>query len=165
MEKLLHGQNDYKISAADGAYDIRADIVSDGGIDTVHLAFESASEIVPPKITLYWEIPHVDVQGIWTPSSGVNRQIPCVWSGHDASSATASAPLSVMFSSSGKSRQTFACSDAVNVIKYRTALREEDSRYLCEIVFFDADIASLRSYSADVRIGATCAMRTRSPMW
>ena len=57
-----------------------------------------------------------------------------------------------MFSSSGKSRQTFACSDAVNVIKYRTALREEDSRYLCEIVFFDADIASLRSYSADVRI-------------
>ena len=102
MEKLLHGQNDYKISAADGAYDIRADIVSDGGIDTVHLAFESASEIVPPKITLYWEIPHVDVQGIWTPSSGVNRQIPCVWSGHDASSATASAPLSVMFSSSGK---------------------------------------------------------------
>ena len=152
MEKLLHGQNDYIISAADGAYDIRADIVSDGGIDTVHLAFESASEIVPPKITLYWEIPHVDVQGIWTPSSGVNRQIPCVWSGHDASSATASAPLSVMFSSSGKSRQTFACSDAVNVIKYRTALREEDSRYLCEIVFFDADIASLRSYSADVRI-------------
>ena len=86
MEKLLHGQNDYIISAADGTYDIRADIVSDGGIDTVHLAFESASEIVPPKITLYWEIPHVDVQGIWTPSSGVNRQIPCVWSGHDASS-------------------------------------------------------------------------------
>ena len=40
MKKLLHGQNDYIISAADGAYDIRADIVSDGGIDTVHLAFE-----------------------------------------------------------------------------------------------------------------------------
>ena len=152
MEKILNGRNEYKLSCADGDYTVGGSIEKNEGMDVVRISFESSSETVPPVISLYWEIPHIDVQGIWHPTCQTGRGMPCVWGGFWSSNSACSAPVVTLFSSSGRNRQTFSCSDAVNKVEYKFALREEDSCYECEVRFFNSPTAPLDKYSADIRV-------------
>lgn len=152
MEHIVEGRNVYTVSCDDGDYKLTASVEKTEGIDYIHISFESETPVVPSVIKLSWGIPHIDIQGIWQPAGNVCRLIPLDWSGHWGSNAAYSAPISTMFSSSGRNRQTFACSDALNTIRFRFGLHEEDSCYRCEVLFFDAPTAPVTEYSATVRI-------------
>ena len=52
MEKILNGRNEYKLSCADGDYTVGGSIEKNEGMDVVRISFESASETVPPVISL-----------------------------------------------------------------------------------------------------------------
>jgi len=152
MTKELIGKNNYKFDCSDGNYSVDITLNPTDGIDIFHISFESNDAVVPPVMKLYWEIPHIDIQGIWAPDSHINRLIPVVWSGFRNSSTAYSAPVCTLFSSSGRNRQTFACSDAMHKVENKFVLREEDSSYECTVKIFDDIVAPMDSYSCDIRI-------------
>ncbi len=152
MEIKLLGKIPYTITVDDGDYTVKAELKTDGGLDTVHVVFDSKTEIKPPVIEMKWDISSVDIQGTWHPTAFIDRTIPNVWAGYRNSSAAFSSPLYCLYSNGQKNRMTYACSDAMNGIKYRFVLREEDSCWLCSTKIFDEVIAPLSHYECDFRI-------------
>lgn len=159
MDINLTGKVPYTVKSDDGEYSIKADIKSYDGIDTVRIVFDSAEAMKPPVIELYWEIASVDIQGSWHPTAMTERGIPTVWSGYLTSDALSSSPLYCLYSSGEMNRMTYACSDAMNQVKYRFVLREEDSHWLCSTKLFDVNIAPLSHYECYFRIDYRCDVR------
>ena len=147
MSKIvLDGRREYTLEAPDGAYSVRAKISDDGRMDLIDVVFDSDEPAVPPVISITWEVPSVDIQGVWHPVCHTSRGIPCVWEGGWTSSAAKSAPMCCLFSSGGENRLMYACSDAMNPVNYRFVLREEDSKWLCSTKLFDAPTATCSHY-------------------
>ncbi len=152
MELKLNGKTNYTIIADDGNYSIKATLEQNNGLDNIHLVFDSALPIKPPVITMNWEIPCIDIQGKWHPTTDFSRVLEVFGSSWITSSATFGSPMFTLYSSGQKNRMTYACSDALNIVAYRFGVREEDSRWLCATKLFDADIAPLTHYECDFRI-------------
>ncbi len=152
MEIKLISLNEYTVICENEVGKVDASVSMENGVDFIKVTFKSAEAVKPPVIRLHWEVPHIDVQGIWTPTCNLNRTLPTVWSGYWESDSSSGAPVATMFSSGGKNRHTFACSDAVNRVRFRYALQEENSVYLCDAVLLDANIAPLTEYEAIIRI-------------
>lgn len=148
----LDGRTVYTLTAEEGNYTVKADITNTGEMDIVHLNFDAESPVVPPVIELSWEIPSVDIQGVWHPTCHADRGIPGVWGGGWTSTATFGSPMCCLFSNGGENRLMYACSDAMNPVNYRFALREEDSNWLCSTKLFDAPIAACDHYECTFRI-------------
>ena len=113
MEIKLQGKVLYTVTAEDGDYSITSEIKQTDGIDTVHIVFDSVSEMKPPVIEMAWEIPSVDIQGTWYPTGHLDRTIPNVWAGWHNSAAAFSSPMYCLYSSGQMNRMTYACSDAM----------------------------------------------------
>ena len=152
MEIKLQGRVPYTLTSADGDYKISATISQNDGLDTIHVVFDSASEMIPPVIEMNWEVPSIDIQGTWYPTGNIDRTIPNVWAGWNSSSAAYSSPMYCLYSNGQKNRMTYACSDGMNGVKYRFVLREEDSMWLCATKIFDDVIAPLAHYECDFRV-------------
>ena len=151
-EIKLQGRFVYTVSSEE---DICTSITKlEEGLDLIKISWKSAdgSDRTPPVITITWEFPHDNIQGLWHPCAGTNRGIPAVWCGHMTSSSASSAPVACLFSSGGMNRQTFACADAMNPVKYKFVLREEDSFWLCDIRLLDAVIPPMSVYETELRI-------------
>jgi len=152
IEIKLEGRSLYTVTAEEGPYTVTANICDDGRMDFIHLSLKAEEPVTPPCIKVSWDVPSIDVQGVWNTTCGLNRCIPDVWGGGGNASATYGAPVNCLFSTSGENRMTYGCSDAVNVVNYRFVLREEDSRWLCSTTLFGSPTAALDSYDCDVRV-------------
>ena len=152
MEIKLKGLNEYTVASECAAASLAATVESSGGIDCVKIVFTSETPVKPPVVKVHWEKPHVDVQGIWHPTRHLDRTLPPVWGGYWSSDSACGAPVAAMFSSSGKNRQTFACSDAINPVKFRYGLREENSVYLCDVKLCDGNLTPCERYEATIRV-------------
>ena len=152
QETKLQGRYEYTVSSEEN-YSTSLTKLEDG-LDLIQISWKTAdgAEKIPPVITLAWEFPHDNIQGLWHPCAGTNRGIPAVWCGHMTSTSASSAPVACLFSSGGENRQTFACADAMNPVKYKFVLREEDSFWLCDIRLLDGVIPSMSSYETVIRI-------------
>lgn len=146
MEKILKGAFDYKISA-DGDH-VGAFVETRGGIECITLTFACEEAEVPPKISVRWEEPHVDIIGAWHANSFTGKLI-C---GACESNAACSAPLVTFYSASGMNRRSVACSDAVNSVRIGYTLREEDSFDVISFDLFGATVPPMTSYSCELRI-------------
>lgn len=152
MELKLNGLNEYTLKCECDTGSVSAALSTKDGIDLIEVLFQSDVPAKPPIINLNWLRPHVDVQGIWGPTRHFDRSLRSVWSGKWTSYSSYGAPVATMFSSGGMNRQTVACSDAVNAVKIRFALREEDSVYLCDVDLCDGNIAPLCEFRAQIRV-------------
>ncbi len=152
MEAVLHGIFDYTVvcETQDGTFS--ADLRTENDIDFIDVSYVSSEAVKSPVILVHWVKPHIDIQGIWHPTCHLNRTLSPVWSGYTVSNGASGAPAATMFSSGGKNRMTFACSDAVNKVRYRFALQEENSEYLCDVTLCDDNIAPLTEYKTAIRI-------------
>src|SRR5689334_19085021 len=70
----------------------------EAGIEYVHLRLHSDQRAVPPKLTLFWEHPEVDVHAHWNPLTEYRRGNDVNWGrlgGQEfRSKATSGAPVS-----------------------------------------------------------------------
>lgn len=144
----------YTLEADDGLFDVRQFLYSADGVDTVKITCTSKSgeKEKLPKITLSFDFPHIDVQGMWNPQRNVNRLVPNIWSGAVKSHMSVSMPLAVLFSQDSMNRLTLSCSDAVNPVSIRIGLREEDAVYSCSVAIFDGESAPETEKTVFVRI-------------
>ncbi len=152
MEIKLQGTTVYTVTVADESYTVKAELTQKNGIDTVHIIFDNPTEVKPPVIELNWGIASVDIQGTWHPTGHIDRSLPVAWSHFENANATFGAPINVLYNNNQRNRMTFACSDALNIVKFKFAIREEDSGWICAVKLFDAAIAPLAHYECDIRV-------------
>lgn len=152
IENRFEGQSVYTLEYPEGNYSVKYELSQDGGVDFIHITFDAESPVTPPVIKLSWDSPSIDIQGTWHPTAHINRSFPCVWTDGSNSSSTSGAPMFSLYSSSGENRMTFGCSDAMNIVNYFFALREEDSRWICHAKLFDTPTPECDHYECTMRV-------------
>ncbi len=152
MNRLtLEGRKSYLLSYEEGDYSIFADIRDEDGCDMITVRFSADGEMIPPEIKLWWEVPSHDIQGIWNPFVNINRCFT-YWGYSWLSTAERGSPMCCLFSSGGENRLMFACSDAVNPVKFGFFLREDDVMWDCSSVLFSKPVAPCAGYECTFRV-------------
>ena len=117
----------------------------------VHLELEE--EAIPDPFSISFSIPDVDIYSVWSPSIRGERHLGPLWHKRTTESRLASwMPIHALVSMSGRNRMTVALSDAKTPASLRTGVREEDARIYWLINFFTIPIASIKEYTATVRV-------------
>ncbi|MEO1203621.1 MAG: glycoside hydrolase family 36 protein, partial [Pseudomonadota bacterium] len=108
---------------------------------------------MPPRYSLTWSQPSIDIAGIWTPLYNEDNVIPPDWSDrHLESTLTRQAPVLTLFGHDDRNRLTFAVSDALNPLKLSARIREEDARIYHAIEFFTEPHPPITEYTVEIRI-------------
>ncbi|RLC26115.1 MAG: alpha-galactosidase [Deltaproteobacteria bacterium] len=105
---------------------------------------------VPPKFNLEWSFPSIDVYQFW--NSNIRTDKVTYYVNDVKSRASSQVPLISFINAGDKNRFTFALSDALNKINTNTWLREEDSKFYCNIELFSEPHQPIKEYSIDIRI-------------
>ncbi len=109
----------------------------ESGIEIAVLTLVSETPATLPPVTLRWSLPAHDMQGIWTTASWGNKTIGPDWSMSGVSSMFArNAPVLSLFGSDDGNRVTIAVSDALNTVRLRAGIREEDATVRGRIELF-----------------------------
>ena len=117
----------------------------------VHL--ELVEEAIPEPFSISFSIPDVDIYSVWSPSIRGERHLGPLWHKRTTESRLASwMPVHALVSMAGRNRMTVALSDAKTPTSLRTGVREEDARIYWLINFFTIPIASIKEYTATVRV-------------
>jgi len=109
----------------------------EAGLGIATLTLESDTPRTPPTLALRWSTPALDMQGIWTTGSWGRKTIGPDWSMSGVTSMFArNAPVLALFGNDDGNRVTIAVSDALNPIRLRAGIREEDATVRGEIELF-----------------------------
>lgn len=120
------------------------------GLEIVTLKITSEQLAVPPNFNIEWNFPSIDVYQFWNSNIRTDK---VTYYGNDIHSrASSQVPLISFINSNDRNRLTFALSDALNKIKTNTWLREEDSKFYCNIEFFSEPHHPIKEYIIDIRI-------------
>lgn len=120
------------------------------GLEVVDLQLRSQRASTPPRFSVKWDFPSIDITAFWNPNISVDKV--SYYRNQVTSRASSYAPVSVFINARDMNRFAFACSDALNKVSFRSYLREEDARFYCEVVFFDEKIPPLDEYKVQIRI-------------
>jgi len=104
------------------------------GLQILTLILKSPHPAVPPQFLIKWSFPAVDVSGFWNTNLDVDRVN--YWGNRLTSKATSQAPVMAFINNADLNRFTFACSDALNQLRLRSYIREEDARLYCSVELF-----------------------------
>lgn len=119
------------------------------GLEVIDLRLKSQTAAIPPRFSVRWDFPSIDIAAFWNPNVSVDKV------NYDrnkvTSRASSYAPVNMFLNAGDKNRFTFACSDALNKILIQSYLREEDGRFYCTLVFFDEKIPPLEEYAVQIR--------------
>jgi len=131
------------------------------GIEVAHLVLEADSAGVPPPLVLHWARPAHDAQGIWTTASWGDKTIGPDWSMSGVSSMFArNAPVLSLFGSDDGNRITIAASDALNSVRMRAGIREEDATVRGRIELFQEPLPATSRTAVEIRFD-----RRPVPLW
>ena len=122
------------------------------GVEAVTLRLSAARPAAPPRLVLAWHQPVVDIHGVWHPKAQRNRSLGTAWDTSTQSRGTSGAPVVCLYSQTGRSRLTFACSEALEPVGYFAGVIEETAEFRCAVTFFAEPRAPLTSYEATVRL-------------
>ncbi|MGD9347471.1 MAG: alpha-galactosidase, partial [Candidatus Aminicenantes bacterium] len=120
------------------------------GLEIVDLQLRSQKASTPPRFSVKWDFPSIDITGFWNPNISVDKV--SYYRNRVTSRASSYAPVSAFMNAKDMNRFTFASSDALNKVSLRSYLKEEDARFYCEVVFFEEQIPPLEEYSVQIRI-------------
>ena len=124
----LEIEGDLKDFHADFETEDKAD-----GIRIITLKLRSERPVVPPRFSIKWNFPSVNVYAFWNPNISVDKAN--YYRNRLSSRASSQAPVISFLDGKDRNRFTFACSDALNLLSLRSYLREEDARFYCSIQF------------------------------
>ena len=148
------------ISFDPGEIEIRGDLngftpfweqeeVADGLI-ILTLNLKSPQPAVPPRFSLQWDFPSVDVYGFW--NSNVDVDKVTYYNNSVTSKAASQAPVLAFINDADTNRFTFACSDALNQLRLRSYVREEDAKFYCSVDLFGEKTPAMTEYSIQIRV-------------
>lgn len=122
------------------------------GLFHVDVEIESPSASRPPAFELKWSAPIVDVQTLWHSGAMRSRDLSPAWGSYIGSRATSNAPVLSLMNAQGENRHTFACSDALNPLRFKGGVHEETATSACAVSFFSEPHPPITRYSATLRI-------------
>ena len=144
----------FQLSAAADNFEIHVKtekVANDVNIATITLSAKTAQQ--PPKFTLNWKTPSIDVAGVWTPAFNVDYIIPADWSSKKLESMlTRNAPVYTLFGHDDVNRYTVSVDDAINLVHMSAKIREEDSFIYHEIEFLSEKHKKVKQYQVKVRL-------------
>lgn len=123
------------------------------GLEVAVLTLENDESETPPPLSLSWTLPAHDMQGIWTTGSWSHKTIGPDWSMSGVSSMFArNAPVLSLFGSDDGNRVTIAVSDALNMVRLRAGIREEDATVRGRIELFSERQPATTRTEIEIRI-------------
>ena len=134
-----------------GEWTIAAERVEAGeGVETLKLVLEAPSAAVPPKFTVSWRIPQVDIQNLWAvnePYCGLRAN----WGGAYYSALSYHQPVYVCFNADDRSRFAVAASECARHLTFKGGVREEGSFIESSFIYFDSVEAPMTRYETEIR--------------
>ena len=143
-----------KIPVLLGAQRENAKLTLISGNDSLKLYKLEVSEPTQySPLTLTWSFPAIDIKGVWTSNSLLDKRIRADWEHAQVSSrVSVDAPVICAFSHDDHSIINVTASDTINTINFEAAIREEDNRMYCSLTFFHDDFVESENYEVLVRI-------------
>lgn len=127
--------------------------VQKDGVYSADFRVELQQEEVPERISIYWNIPAIDMYSVWSPTVKNNHHLGPAWRKQETGSRLASwMPIHTVLSVNGNNRITIALSDALNATSIGTGIIEEDASLECRINLFTEPSAAVSSYKVTIRI-------------
>jgi alpha-galactosidase len=120
------------------------------GLEIITLYIAADKPAVPPKFKLKWSFPSADIYQFW--NSKIQTDRVTVWGNHIGSRASSQVPLLCYMNSEDKNRFTFALSDALNKINTNSWIREEDSKFYCQVELFSEPHHKITEYKLEIRV-------------
>lgn len=128
--------------------DFETEDITDG-IRVITIKLSSDRPAVPPRFSIKWDFPSVNVNAFWNPNISVDKVN--YYRNRINSRASSQAPVLSLLDGQDRNRLTFACSDALNLLSLRAYLREEDARFYCSIQFFGEKNPPIKEYTVRIR--------------
>lgn len=120
------------------------------GLDIVKVSLTSKKAATPPKITLRWQIPSIDIAKFWNPNLGVDKAT--YYSNNVKTSATRYAPVLCYMNMNDENRFTVAIGDALNKLELGSYLKEEDANFHYYLVLFDEEYPAIKHYETQILV-------------
>lgn len=120
------------------------------GLDLVRVSMTSEAAATPPKFTLKWHFPSVDIAKFWNPNLGVDKAT--YYSNNVRASATRYAPVISYLNMNDENRFTVAVADALNKVQLASYLKEEDAHFHFYAVFFDERYPETDHYETEILV-------------
>ena len=123
------------------------------GVARAVLTLTRATPAPPPRLTIRWSQPSVDMAGMWTPDASLGRTIvPDFASTRLCSTLTAAAPVLALYGRGERNRLTVAVEEAVTPVLLAARLREEDVRVYGSVELFSERHAPITRYTTSLRL-------------
>ena len=125
------------------------------GVERVSLQLSCANARVPPRFKVIMQQPLGDCVGHWRTGAAFNKYIVQDWRGEAcwSSSLASQAPVVAFYNSDSQNRCTFACSESLRKVVFRTGVNESMpgrvGGLVCEAEFFTEPEAPLAAYRVD----------------
>jgi len=123
----------------------------EAGVELIHLQFSAPEAAPPPRVTLKWSVPQLDMQSRWHPACGFDRNIPPDWSEPVSSSLASSLPLMQFLNLKGENRLLIAVSDALRQVDVLAGVDERTNEIAFEVGLFSVPEAPLASIEVILR--------------
>ncbi|MGD8540519.1 MAG: hypothetical protein PVI66_17535, partial [Candidatus Aminicenantes bacterium] len=88
------------------------------GLEVVNLQLRSPTASIPPRFSVKWSFPSIDIASFWNPNISVDKV--SYYRNRVISRASSYAPVSAFLDANDRNRFTFACSDALNKVILRS---------------------------------------------
>lgn len=118
-------------------------------VETVTVRMSRETPSVPPEFSLRWFVPQTDVHHVWT-SDSTHYGIP--WGEPMASELTSGMPIQAMLDANDHNRYTFACSESVRKVVFKSPVSETKMGFGCSYTFFTVPEAPISEYQLQIRI-------------
>jgi len=119
-------------------------------VQILTLTLKSSQPSIPPRLSLRWNFPSVDVYGFWNSKVDVDKVT--YYNNSVTSKAASEAPVLSFINDADLNRFTFACSDALNQLRLRSYVREEDAKFYCSVDLFGEKMQALTEYVIQIRV-------------
>ncbi|GCE14101.1 glycoside hydrolase family 36 protein [Tengunoibacter tsumagoiensis] len=117
------------------------------GLFLVQFSLWSERPHQPPRCTISWAHPAVDIHAYWRSGGDHNKGLS-PWGSRFVSRAMSQAPVVSLLSFQGKNGLTFAFSDALQAVGLNAGLEEESALFQCAIELFIEPTPPLVEYTA-----------------
>ena len=125
-------------------------VVTDG-VERVSLRLSGDAEREPPRFKVVMHQPLRDCVGHWRTGAAFNKYVVQDWRGEArwSSSLASQAPVVAFYNDDSQNRCTFACSESLRRVQFRTGVNEGKGGLICEAEFFTEPEAPLKEYRVD----------------
>jgi len=120
------------------------------GLEIISIKMTNSQANTPPKFSIKWKFPSVDIAKFWNPNIGVNKAN--YYHVSVGSRSTRVAPVIAFMNTNDENRFTFAVADALHKVHSSAYLKEEDAYFHCEVIFFDEPSPATKYYETKILI-------------